>query len=192
MRFKDQVAVVTGGARGIGRAIALAFVGEGAKVALVDIDSEHLERLREEIVTRGGQALSVSCDISKSSDVKEMMDRVLKTFGRIDVLVNNAGIIRRADVVETTEDEWARVMAVNVTSVFLMSKHAIPVMAAASSNFSRVSIGRTNLPKSCGAISSSGSAPVSAIAARKPCTLSTGLSNSIGRHAQEPSLFTLR
>jgi 3-oxoacyl-[acyl-carrier protein] reductase len=128
MRFKDQVAVVTGAARGIGRAIALAFVGEGAKVALADIDEEHLLRLREEIEKRGGQALPVPCDISKSSDVKEMVDWVLKTFGRIDVLVNNAGIIRRGTIETVTEEDWDRVIAINLTGTFNCCKAVVGPM----------------------------------------------------------------
>jgi 3-oxoacyl-[acyl-carrier protein] reductase len=118
MRFKDEVAVVTGAARGIGRAIALAFVGEGAKVVLVDIDGEPLERLQEEIVNRGGQVLPVPCDISKSSAVGEMVNRVLGTFGRMDILVNNAGIIRRGTIETMTEEDWDRVIAINLKGTF--------------------------------------------------------------------------
>jgi 3-oxoacyl-[acyl-carrier protein] reductase len=128
MRFKDQVAIVTGAARGIGRAIALAFVGEGAKVALADIDGEHLERLREEIVHQGGEALSVPCDISKSSDVKEMVNQVLNTFGRIDVLVNNAGIIRRGTIETMTEEDWDRVIAINLKGTFNCCKTVVEPM----------------------------------------------------------------
>jgi len=128
MKFQEQVAVITGAARGIGRAIALAFVGEGAKVALVDINSELLERLREEIVHQGGEALSVPCDISKSSDVKEMVNQVLNTFGRIDVLVNNAGIIRRGTIETVTEEEWDRVIAINLKGTFNCCKAVVEPM----------------------------------------------------------------
>ena len=79
-------------------------MGEGAKVALVDIDGEAMERVREEIGTRGGQALPIPCDISRSSDVGEMVNRVLRRFGRIDILVNNAGIIRRGTIETVTEE----------------------------------------------------------------------------------------
>jgi 3-oxoacyl-[acyl-carrier protein] reductase len=128
MRFKNQVAVVTGAARGIGKAIALAFAGEGARVALVDIDGEQLERLREEIARRGEEALPVSCDISRSPEVKEMVDRVLKTFGRIDVLVNNAGIIRRGTIETVTDEEWDRVLAINLTGTFNCCRAVVATM----------------------------------------------------------------
>ena len=128
MRFQEQVAVITGAARGIGRAIALAFVAEGAKAALVDINSELLERLREEIVRQGGEALSVPCDISKSSDVKEMANQVLNTFGRIDVLVNNAGIIRRGTIETVTEEDWDRVIAINLKGTFNCCKAVVEPM----------------------------------------------------------------
>jgi len=128
MKFQEQVAVITGAARGIGRAIALAFVGEGAKVALVDINSELLERLREEIVHQGGEALSVPCDISKNSDVKEMVNQVLNTFGRIDVLVNNAGIIRRGTIETVTEEDWDRVIAINLKGTFNCCKAVVEPM----------------------------------------------------------------
>lgn len=118
MRFKDKVAVVTGAARGIGRAIALAFIGEGVKAALVDIDGEPLERLQEEIVNRGGQSLRIPCDISKSSAVGEMVNLVLGTFGRMDILVNNAGIIRRGTIETVTEEDWDRVIAINLKGTF--------------------------------------------------------------------------
>ena len=128
MRFKEQVAVITGAARGIGKAIALAFVGEGAKVALVDINGELLERLREEIVHRGGQALSVPCDISKSADVNGMVNRVIDAFGRIDVLVNNAGIIRRGTIETMTEEDWDQVIAINLKGTFNCCKAVVEPM----------------------------------------------------------------
>jgi 3-oxoacyl-[acyl-carrier protein] reductase len=118
MRFKDKVAVVTGAARGIGRTIALTFINEGAKVALVDIDGEPLEKLQEEIVNRGGQVLRIPCDISNSSAVDEMVNLVLGTFGRMDILVNNAGIIRRGTIETVTEEDWDRVIAINLKGTF--------------------------------------------------------------------------
>lgn len=128
MRFKGKVAVVTGAARGIGRAIALALVGEGAKAVLVDIDGEPLERLQGEIVNHGGQALRISCDISKSSDVEAMVNLVLGTFGRMDILVNNAGIIRRGTIETMTEEDWDRVIAINLKGTFNCCRAVIAPM----------------------------------------------------------------
>src|SRR4030042_2110545 len=114
MKFKDRVAIVTGGARGIGKAIAFAVVREGARVVIVDVDQKSLEASKEEIEKMGGEALAISCDITKSSEVNEMVNQVQKTFGRIDILVNNAGIIRRGTIDTVTEEEWARVIEANL------------------------------------------------------------------------------
>ena len=119
MRFQDQVAVVTGGARGIGRAVALAFIREGARVVLVDIDKAGLAALREEIERGGGQALAAPCDISGSAEVKEMVNLVERTFGRIDILVNSVGIIRRGPIETVSEEDWDAMMEVNLRGAFL-------------------------------------------------------------------------
>ncbi len=123
-------AIVTGAASGIGRATAELLAAEGAAVVLADVNAEAGEAAAAGIRDRGGRAVFVRCDVTSSADCAATVRTAVEAFGGLDILCNNAGIIRRADVVETTEDEWARVMAVNVTSVFLMSKHAIPVMAA--------------------------------------------------------------
>ncbi len=123
-------AIVTGAASGIGRATAELLAAEGASVVLADVNGEAGEAVAGGIRAAGGTAVFVRCDVTASADCAKAVDTAVREFGGLDALCNNAGIIRRADVVETTEEEWARVMAVNVTSVFLMSKHAIPVMAA--------------------------------------------------------------
>jgi 3-oxoacyl-[acyl-carrier protein] reductase len=128
MRFRNQVAVVTGGARGIGKAVALAFIREGARVALVDIDKAGLAALRKEIEKGGGQVLAVPCDIASSSEVKEMVTLVQKTFGRIDILVNNAGTIRRGTIETVTEEEWDRVIAINLKGTFNCCRAVIEPM----------------------------------------------------------------
>ncbi len=122
--------IVTGAASGIGRATAELLAAEGARVVLADIDRVNGEAAARAIRERGGDARFVPCDVTVSADCLAAVSATIEAFGGLDILCNNAGIIRRADVVETTEEEWTRVMAVNLTSVFLMSKHAIPVMAA--------------------------------------------------------------
>ncbi|MDI6762593.1 MAG: 3-oxoacyl-ACP reductase family protein [Thermodesulfobacteriota bacterium] len=128
MKLKNRVAIVTGGARGIGKAIALTFVREGAKVALVDFDKDGAITLKNEIEQSGGKAVAISCDISKSSEVKAMVDQVKKAFGRIDILVNNAGIIRRGTIETVTEEDWDRVIEVNLKGTFLCSKAVVETM----------------------------------------------------------------
>ncbi len=119
MKLKDRVAIVTGGARGIGKAIVRTFVREGAKVALVDIEEiKKLEALKKEFEKMGGEVITISCDITKSSDVNEMVGKVQKAFGRVDILVNNAGIIRRGTIETVTEEDWDRVIAVNLKGTF--------------------------------------------------------------------------
>jgi len=123
-----KVALVTGGASGIGRATAILFGREGAAVVVQDI-KEGGQATVEAIVAAGGRASFIRGDVTRASDCQAAVQKAVAEFGKLDVLVNNAGIIRRASVVDTTEEEWDRVMAVNVKSVFLLSKAAIPIMA---------------------------------------------------------------
>jgi 3-oxoacyl-[acyl-carrier protein] reductase len=128
MKLKDRVAIVTGAARGIGNAVAWAFLREGAKVVLVDVEKTGLELLQQEIRRGGGQALAVPCDVSKASEVKQMVDQVQRVFGRIDILVNNAGIIRRGTIETVTEEDWDQVIAVNLKGPFNCSKAVVGIM----------------------------------------------------------------
>lgn len=123
-------AIVTGGASGIGRATAELLASEGASVIVADVDAAAGEAVAAGIRAAGGRARFVRCDVTSSDDCRETVAAAVREFGGLEILCNNAGIIRRADVVGTSEEEWARVMAVNVTSVFLMSKHAVPAIAA--------------------------------------------------------------
>jgi len=124
--LRNKVALITGGASGIGRATALLFAREGAAVAIVDINAELGQSAVKEIETLGGKAIFITCDVTKAEDCQRAVETTVAAFGGLDILFNNAGIIRRADVLTTTEAEWDRVMAVNVKSIFLMSKVAIP------------------------------------------------------------------
>jgi NAD(P)-dependent dehydrogenase (short-subunit alcohol dehydrogenase family) len=128
MKLKERVAIVTGGARGIGKAIALGFLREGAKVAIIDSDKERLEMLKKEMRNESKEVTIVPCDITKSSEVNGMVNQVHKKFGRIDILVNNAGIIRRGTIETVTEEDWDRVIEVNLKGTFNCCKAVVETM----------------------------------------------------------------
>jgi NAD(P)-dependent dehydrogenase (short-subunit alcohol dehydrogenase family) len=127
--LQGKVALVTGGASGIGRATAELFAQEGAAVVIVDIQTAEGEATATALQTRGSRALFLQADVTSAADCERAVAGTVAAFGRLDIVFNNAGIIRRATVLETTEVEWDRVMAVNVRSIFLMCKYAIPVLA---------------------------------------------------------------
>jgi NAD(P)-dependent dehydrogenase (short-subunit alcohol dehydrogenase family) len=131
MRLKGKVALITGGASGIGRATAMLFVREGAAVAIADLDEAKGESVVQKIRDAGGQAIFVHCNVSQAVDCQRAVRLTVDEWSGLDILFNNAGIIRRATVLETSEEEWDWVMAVNVKSIFLMSKYAIPIMEKA-------------------------------------------------------------
>jgi 3-oxoacyl-[acyl-carrier protein] reductase len=128
MKLKDRVAIITGAARGIGKAIALTFVREGAKIVLVDVDKERLETLKNEIEKNRREVMTLSCDITKSPEVQAMVNQVKRAFGRIDILVNNAGIIRRGTIETVTEEDWDRVIEVNLKGTFNCCKAVVDIM----------------------------------------------------------------
>ncbi|MDR2320721.1 MAG: SDR family oxidoreductase [Microbacterium sp.] len=130
MRLQNKNAIVTGGAGGIGRATSLAFAAEGANVAVVDLNAEAAEAVAEEIRAAGGSAVAIGADVSSEADIERVVAAVVDGFGGVDVVFNNAGIIRRTTAVETTVEEWDRVFGVNVRAIFLMCKHVVPIMAA--------------------------------------------------------------
>jgi NAD(P)-dependent dehydrogenase (short-subunit alcohol dehydrogenase family) len=127
----NKVAMITGGASGIGRSTALLFAQEGAAVAIVDINAEQGQSAVNEIQSMGGKAIFIPCNVTKADECRAAVEKTVEAFGGLHILFNNAGIIRRADVIGTTEEEWDRVMTVNVKSIFLMSKYAIPHMEKA-------------------------------------------------------------
>jgi NAD(P)-dependent dehydrogenase (short-subunit alcohol dehydrogenase family) len=130
MRLQDKVAIITGAGGGMGRTAALMFAGQGAKVVAAEFSAvagEETERLVREA---GGMASFIKVDVSREADAKAMVDHAVATYGRVDVLYNNAGIMPEADhsVVDTEVDVWDQVMAVNVRGVYLGCKFAIPQM----------------------------------------------------------------
>lgn len=128
MRFQDKIAVVTGAAKGIGEAAAIAFAREGAAVAIVDIDRIAGDSLATRIRDEGGKAMVSLADVSKEADIKAMVDSVIAQWGRLDILVNNAGIYSQGDVTTTTLEIWNQVMDVNLTGAFLCTKYAVTTM----------------------------------------------------------------
>lgn len=125
--FEGKVAVVTGGAKGIGGATATRFLEDGASVAIIDVDEARGQRRAEEYPDRG---LFIQADVSKSSEVAIAFDRITDRLGGVDYLVNNAGIQRYSTVTETSDEEWDLVMNVNLKSAFLCARAAIPSMLA--------------------------------------------------------------
>jgi NAD(P)-dependent dehydrogenase (short-subunit alcohol dehydrogenase family) len=127
-QFRDKVALITGGASGIGRATALLFAREGAAVAIADLNEKAGTETVAEITASGSKAVLVQADVTRAVDCRHVVEQVIREFGTIHVLFNNAGIIRRASVVDLSVEDWDRVMAVNVKSVFLMSREVLPIM----------------------------------------------------------------
>ncbi len=117
-----KTAIVTGGGSGIGKAICFALAGEKVQVCVADIYQDRAETVANEIGKQGGKAIAVAADVSSGPDVDRMVDRVLKEWGRIDVLVNNAGIILQAPVLNMTEQQWDKILTNNLRSCFLCSR----------------------------------------------------------------------
>jgi NAD(P)-dependent dehydrogenase (short-subunit alcohol dehydrogenase family) len=130
MRLSDKVSIITGGGSGMGRTAALMFASEGARVVVADFSEEGGEETVRLVRDAGGEAAFVRTDISSEADAKAMVDHAIATYGRVDTLYNNAGIMPEEDhsVVDTPVEAWDRVMAVNARGVYLGCKYAIPRM----------------------------------------------------------------
>ncbi len=126
-RLRGKVAIVTGAASGIGRASAMAFAREGAKVVAVDLNEQGQQTVAA-IDAEGYEAFFAKVDVAKEADIRRMIDGTISRWGRIDILFNNAGVVMVKPLEETTEAEWDRVMAINVKGAFLAIKHAVPHM----------------------------------------------------------------
>jgi 3-oxoacyl-[acyl-carrier protein] reductase len=129
-RLEGRVAVVTGGASGLGEAIAGCFAAEGAAVVIADVDAAGGERVTSAIAAAGGRACFLATDVTRAAECARAVEGAVARFGRLDVMVNNAGVGEVAPVAEMTEEAWDRVLAVNLKGVFLGSRAAFPVLAA--------------------------------------------------------------
>ena len=125
MRLRNKTAIITGAGSGIGRAIALIFAKEGAKVLAADWAEKGGQETADMIKQAGGEAVFIKTDVSKAQDIETMVRACLENFRRVDILVNNAGILKGAPLHETSEDDWDAVLDVNLKGVFLASKKVI-------------------------------------------------------------------
>ena len=129
MTLEGRVALVTGAGRGIGKAIALAFAREKAHVVINDIyPKDELEKVTREISTSGVRGLAIQADVSQSDQVEKMIGQVEKTFQRLDILINNAGIIRRGTIETVTEEDWDQVIRINLKGTFNCCKAVVAIM----------------------------------------------------------------
>ncbi len=128
MKLDRRVAIISGAAAGIGEASARLFAREGARLVLVDLEREPLEKLTSELETSGTIVLDVAGDVSHALVCKSIIQRAMAQFGRLDILFNNAGIVLDGSLVECTEGDWQKTMDVNLKSMFLLCREAIPIM----------------------------------------------------------------
>ena len=128
MKLTDKVAVVTGASRGFGRAIALAFAREGADVAVNDLSLEQVQKVSDEVIGLGRDSIAIEADVSNQGQVNRMIEQVMTKFKRIDILINNAGIGSLSSLFEVTEEEWDRMMNVNLKGVFNCSRVVLKSM----------------------------------------------------------------
>jgi hypothetical protein len=130
MKLKDRVAIVTGGAKGIGWGIAKIFVQDGAKVVVVDWDAENGEKTSKELRDAGGASIFVKCDVSNEEQVKAMVQKAMETYGQIDILVNNAGVGVYKSFMDATMADWDRALSVNLKGEILCARSVVPHMQA--------------------------------------------------------------
>ncbi|MCE2574301.1 SDR family NAD(P)-dependent oxidoreductase [Komagataeibacter sp. FNDCR2] len=130
-RIRNKVAVITGAASGMGRATAERFAAEGAQLVLADLDQEKLDTVVGELAAQGSEVLGVAGDVASEADVQRLMNEAVRRFGRIDILVANAGVIPEADLASATVDLWDHTMAVDGRGMFLSCKYAAAEMVKA-------------------------------------------------------------
>ena len=128
MTLNNKVAIVTGAGQGIGRGIALALAKAGAKVTVADLNLKNAQQVSDEISQEGGQALAIKCDVAKKTEVEQMIQATLKKFGSLNILVNNAGIFPFVNFSDMKENDWDKVMNVNLKGIFYTSQAALKIM----------------------------------------------------------------
>jgi len=128
MKLQDRTAVITGASKGLGRAMALSLAAEGARVALVSRDREKLTAVADEVTAAGGRATVFTADVTSEEDVRRVESEILAVYGKVNILINNAGVNVRKPVVDFTLQEWRLVMDTNVTAAFLMCRSFVPAM----------------------------------------------------------------
>lgn len=128
MNFKDKVVLITGAGRGIGETIAIEFAKKEAKIVINDIDLINAEKVADKINNMKGEAVAIACDISKADQVKEMVESTIQKYGKLDILINNAGICKRIAIEDLDEKEWDRMMSTNIKGVYLCCQAAIKYM----------------------------------------------------------------
>lgn len=133
MKLKDKVALITGAGSGLGRAMALAFAREGARVVVNDIAEERARETVSSIEALGGQALAMPADVSDSRQVKDMFARAVEEYGTVDVLVNNAGLLQPSGITDIEDEQWRRMIAVHLDGTFYCTREAVRIMEARGS-----------------------------------------------------------
>ena len=133
MKLKDKVALVTGAGSGLGRAIALAFAREGAKLVVNDISEERAAATVADIEALGGQAIAIAADVSDSQQVKDMFARAVEEYATVDILVNNAGLLQPGEIANIEDEQWRRMIAVHLDGTFYCTREAVRVMEAKGS-----------------------------------------------------------
>ena len=128
MQLTDKVALITGGGRGIGRAIAIGYAAEGAKVVITARSQDQLDEVTDVISAQGGDVLAVQADIRNRAEVENLVQQTVEKYGQIDILVNNAGINPRGFFLDTTDEEWDEVWKINVMGVVHCCRAVLPIM----------------------------------------------------------------
>jgi NAD(P)-dependent dehydrogenase (short-subunit alcohol dehydrogenase family) len=144
MKLKNQVAVITGAGRNIGKAMAKLFASEGAKVAVAEMHEGRGQAVVDEIVKAGGGAMLVLCDVSRSRDVQEMVKKIVAKFGCIDILVNNAALTDHANIFDSTEEEFDKIIAVSLKGPYLVTKYVAEQMVKRGQGGKIVNFGSTS------------------------------------------------